>query len=371
MVYKKIRVVHFLSSLSITSGVAAVIMNYYRNIDRDKIQFDFIYFCENSSTYENEINLLGGNIYKINKPGLKSSFYTEMNNILKKYDSSYTIFHNHETYLNIFINKIIKKNNIKALVVHSHTTLYSDKKINALRNKILCLPLKRQSDYFVACSKAAAKAFYGEKNIRDNKVFILNNAINCEKFKYNSNIREKIRKSLNLTNFFVIGHVGRFNNQKNHIFILKVFNEFLKSRKNSKLLLIGDGPLMNRVKEISEKMNLSDNVIFLGRRDNVNEILQAMDCFILPSLYEGLPVIGIEAQCAGLPCIFSKNITTEVDICNVKFLELNDSIDIWINSILLSENINRIDCSEKLTQQGFNIKNEAKKLENFYFKAIK
>lgn len=367
---KKIRVIHFLSSLSITSGVAAVIMNYYRNIDRDKVQFDFIYFCENGATYENEINILGGNIYKIDKPSSRSDFYKEMSSILKKYDNRYTIFHNHEAYLNIFINKIVKKNNIKWLIVHSHTTLYSDKKLNALRNRILCLPLKRQANYFFACSKAAGETFFGKKYVLNNKVFILNNAINCEKFKYNTKIRKSVRKELNIEDNFVIGHVGRFNNQKNHKFILKLFNEVLKKKNNCKLLLIGDGPLLDDIKNMSKKMNINNKIIFLGRRNDVAQLLQGMDCFLLPSLYEGLPVIGIEAQCSGLPCIMSSNITKEVDVGGCEFLNLNEDINHWVNLVLNKENFKRNDSVESLKRNGFDIKQESLKLKNFYINII-
>lgn len=368
---KKIRVIHFLSSLSITSGVAAVIMNYYRNIDRDKVQFDFIYFYENGITYENEINKLGGNIYKISKPGLISNFYKEINNVLKRYDNNYTIFHNHEAYLNIFINKIIKKNNIKSLIVHSHTTLYSDKKISALRNRLLCLPIKKQANYFFACSKAAGETFFGKKYTLNNRVFILNNAINCEKFQYDARVRSDVRKELNIENRFVIGHVGRFNNQKNHKFILKLFNEILKKKNDCKLLLIGDGPLLDDIKLMSKRMNINRNIIFLGRRNDINRILQGMDCFILPSLYEGLPVIGVEAQCSDLPCIMSDNITKEVDVGNCEFLSLDDNINKWVNSVINKEGFKRNDSTESLKNNGFDIRQESLKLRDFYINVIK
>ncbi|MGU8559699.1 glycosyltransferase [Clostridium perfringens] len=367
---KKIRVIHFLSNISISSGVASVIMNYYRYIEREKVQFDFIYFEDADVTYEKDIREMGGEIYKVSRPSINSRFFKEIKSIFNKYEKDNTIFHNHETYMNIFLYRIVREFQFKANIVHSHTTKYSDKFINSIRNKILCWGISKKADCLIACSKAAGKVYYGNKNLRNNKVFILNNAINYDKFKYNNKIRMDVRKELNIENSFVIGHVGRFNNQKNHKFIINLFNEVLKKKNDCKLLLIGEGPLLDSIKNMSENMNINKNIIFLGRRKDVNNLLQAMDCFILPSLYEGLPVIGVEAQCAGLPCIMSDNITYEVNIGACEFLNLDDDINKWVNSVINKEFFKRFDSIENLKNNGFDIKQESLRLEEFYINLI-
>lgn len=362
-----IRILHFLSSISISSGVASVIMNYYRHIDRSKVQFDFLYFNDDEITYKYEIKKLGGNIYKINKPNISKKSICEIKNFFKGCNGKYRILHNHEVYLNILMAPLAKKNGFKYIITHSHTTSYSDKFINSIRNRILCMPLKKQADYFMACSKAAGKLLYGSRSVEDGKVFILNNAIDCKKFKYDESLRIKIRKQLGLENKIVIGHVGRFNAQKNHKFLLEIFDEILKLDKHSILLLVGDGPLFKEIKKISKEMRINDKIIFLGRRDNIFEILQGMDIFILPSLYEGLPVIGVEAQAAGLPCFMADTITNEVDINEVKYFSLKDDIEILAQKILHEYKIfNRRNIVEEIKNNGFEINLECKKLQKFY-----
>lgn len=368
---EKIKVIHFLSTISISSGVASVIMNYYRYIDREKIQFDFIYFDDSDITYEKEIKNLGGKIYKVTRPSLDKKFFEQVKNIFNKYDGKSTILHNHELYLNVFLYKIAKKSNLKAIIGHSHTTKYSDKFINSIRNKILCSGLHKKLNYLMACSKAAGITYYGREDVEQNKVFILNNAINYNKFKYDSVIREDLRKKLNLNDKFVVGHVGRFNKQKNHKFILEVFKEIISINQESVLMLIGEGPMFNEIVHLSETMNIKDNILFLGRKNNVNEFLQVMDCFLLPSLYEGLPVIGVEAQASGLQCFMSNNITNETDLGKVKFLSLNESAKKWAEVIMSFNYGNRNESlSNVLIESGFDIENEVKRLENFYFLII-
>ncbi|WWU64281.1 glycosyltransferase [Clostridium baratii] len=360
-----------MSSISISSGVASVIMNYYRNIDRNKVQFDFLYFNDDKITYEKEINKLGGKIYKIERPKISKKSVLEIKNFFYAVRGKYSILHNHEVYLNFILSPLAKKNGFKAVITHSHTTSYSDKFISLIRNRFLCIPLKKQADYFMACSKAAGSALYGVKYIKNNKVFILNNAIDCEKFKYNEEKRGSIRKQLGIESKFVLGHVGRFNSQKNHKFLLKIFSEVLKRDKSSILLLVGDGPLFNEVKKLSQEMNLYNNIIFLGRKENINEILQGIDVFVLPSLYEGLPVIGVEAQCSGVNCIMSTNITDEVNICNSEFMDLNKSEKAWAEHIIALKGKKRdIDAWTKLYDARFEIRSEAENLKNFYIKIV-
>ncbi|MFR1316468.1 MAG: glycosyltransferase [Clostridium perfringens] len=249
----------------------------------------------------------------------------------------------------------------------NHATKYSDNKIKTIRNKILCFNLKKNVDIFFACSKAAGKFLYGKKAFYENRVFVINNAIEIDKFKYNENIRNKVRKELNLEDKFVIGNIGRFAKQKNHKFLIDIFYEVKKKKENAFLLLIGEGDLRESIEKKLEKLNLRNSVLFLSSRKDVNEILQGMDVFVLPSLYEGLPVSVIEAQTSGLPCIISNKVTDEVNIIDCKFLSITNA-KVWCKYILKSEDHLRVDTNESITKAGYDIKYEALKIQNIYEK---
>ena len=205
-----------------------------------------------------------------------------------------------------------------------------------------------------------------------NKVKILNNAIDTSKFSYNLEIRNKIREHEKLEDKFVVGHVGRFVNQKNHSFLLKIFYEIHKADENSVLMLLGDGPLRESIKEEARDLGLENSVRFLGIKENVNEYMQAMDVFLLPSFYEGLPVVGVEAQTAGLRCIFSTNVTKEAKLTdNVEYLDLDDGEKVWAEVALKSKNFDRKNTASIIIKKGFDIKYEAKKLEDYYLGLVK
>lgn len=367
----KIKVLHIVSTISRDSGVMGFIMNMYRNIDLSKVQFDFLYFdeIENKKVYRDEIISLGGHAKKIIKPNnIKNikEFKREFNFFLR--DNKYSIIHLHEVYLNSLIAKVAKKNKIDNIIVHSHTTQYSDNRIKAIRNKILCIPIKKNSTIHFACSKAAGRFLYGNKAVESDNVYIANNGIDCEKFIYNENIRNKLRNDLKINDKFVIGNIGRFAKQKNHEFLIDIFYEIKKYREDSILLLVGDGELKKSIKNKVDKLNLSNDVIFLEPREDINNILQVMDIFVLPSLYEGLPVVAIEAQAAGLKCILSNKITNEVNIFDCEFIELNNNKR-WIDAILgFDRKIKRKNTIEYIRNSGYDAKFEAKKLQKTYQK---
>lgn len=360
-----VKILHVVSTLSIDSGVMGVIMNYYRNIDHKKVQFEFLYFIKAEKNHISEIESMGGECHYLKKPsvGTINDYKTFFNNNASKYKA----VHLHEIYLNWFIFPMAKKNGIKFLISHSHATKFSDKPISAIRNRILCIPLKKQANIFFACSKAAGYNAYGKKMMESGKVKVVNNAINIGKYKFDDHVRTEIRNRYSLGDKLVIGHVGRFNEQKNHTFIIDIFNELKKREKRAKLLLVGDGPLMENTKSKVIKLGIANDVIFLGRRGDIPELLSAMDIFLLPSLFEGLPVVGVEAQASGLPIVFSETITREIGLFNYKYIDLDDSANIWAKEIL---NINltkdRLDACYKVMKSGFDISQEAKKLEKIY-----
>lgn len=367
-----IRILHVVSSLSKSSGVMSVIMNYYRHINRDKVQFDFLYFKNLDNTYINEIEHLGGRVFLIPKPSISKRFRDELVALFNQQRGVYTAIHIHEVYLTFLLAPLAKKYGINHIITHSHATMYSGKKFSAIRNRILCIPLKKSANHYFSCSRAAGEFLYGKKNLNRGKVTIINNAIDCTKFKYNEFIRNKMRKELELQNNFVIGHVGRFSEEKNHTFLIDIFHSIKIQKGKAKLVLVGDGPLISNMKEKVKKLNLDNDVIFLGRRNDIPNLLQAMDIFILPSLFEGLPVVGVEAQASGLPIVISTNITREIGLLNAQYIDLEATPEHWAESILnVKKNTNRKNGVNILREKGFDISIEATKLENIYLNMVK
>lgn len=361
-----VRVLHFVPSLSRSSGVMSVIMNYYRNIDRDKVQFDFIYFTRSDDTYKEEIKSYGGNTYLVPKPSLKPVFKAEL---LKTITSSkYIALHNHVVFLTSYLAPIAKKNDIKNVITHCHATMYSDKMINSIRNQLLCLGFKKHATHYFACSEAAGRFLYGKESMDAGKVVVINNAIDYEKFRFNEAIRNRVRCELGMKNHFVVGHVGQFRKNKNHTFLIKIFAALKEKGRHAKLILVGKGPLFEQIKREIKKLNINSDVLLLGKRNDVHELLQGMDIFVLPSFFEGLSVAGVEAQAAGLPCVISDTVTNEVNISDlVVFKSLNDSPVSWADAITeVGVNTSRHDTKNKFLNAGYNIKFQSQKLQEFY-----
>ena len=203
------------------------------------------------------------------------------------------------------------------------------------------------------------------------KVIILNNAIDTSKFSYNKEIRKSIRKKENLEGKFVVGHAGRFVNQKNHEFLIDIFYEIHKMDKNTELLLFGDGPLRQNIEIKVKNLKLESNVKFMGIKQNINEYMQAMDIFLLPSFYEGLPVVGVETQTSGLSCIFSTNVTEEAKLIeDTIYIDLDKGAKYWAEQALQFKETQRKDKSSLIAERGFDIKKEARKLQNYYLNLL-
>ncbi len=360
-----IKVLHINSTIYINSGVMSVIMNYYKNIDKDKIQFDFLYFKkmpQNAVTYENTIKENGGKVFECSNLKHLYLFNKKLDKILK--ENKYDIVHIHDAFILKFVYKTIRKyKNIK-IIIHSHATEWSDKKINALRNKLLCYNNYKYADYLFACSNAAGKFMFKNKDF-----YILNNAIDITKFAYDDQKRKKIRNELKIDDKVVIGHVGNFNKQKNHEFIINIFEKTISKNINMVLVLIGDGILRKNIEKLVQEKGLEKKVLFLGKKENVQDYYSAMDLFVLPSLYEGLPMVGIEAQCSGLPILLSNTITKEVGLTNYKFIGLNEEIDNWKNALVNTKLISkekRVKASDLVREKNFDIKKESIKLLKEY-----
>lgn len=348
-------------------GVESVVMNYYRYIDRTKIQFDFI--CDDDSTnipYE-EIEELGGKVILIPPYQKVFKYHNKLKKILK--EGHYKIVHSHINTLSVFSLFAAKCAGVPVRIAHSHsTTNKKEKKKNLLKQVLRPFSKLFATDY-MCCSELAGRWLFGDKEYDKGNVYLLNNAIDLDKFKYNETLRKKKRKELGIKDdTLVIGHIGRFVAQKNHDYLIDIFNEIHKKNNNSVLLLAGQGPLMEEIKNKAKELNLDDSVKLLGQRNDANELYQAFDVFLLPSLYEGLPVVGVEAQAAGLLCYLSDDMTKETKVLDItKFMSLNNTPEEWADNILDDvKKYKRIDVSKEMTAKNFNIKEEVKRLEKYY-----
>lgn len=350
-------------------GVEAVVMNYYRNIDKSRIQFDFI--CDNDSTnipYE-EIEKLGGRVILIPPYQKVFKYHKELKKVLK--EGNYKIVHSHINTLSVFSLFAAKCAKVPVRIAHSHSTTNKKEKKKNLMKQLLRPFAKMFATDYMACTEHAGRWMFGDKEFDKGNVYILNNAIDLDKFKYNKKIRESKRKELNITNdTLVIGHIGRFVEQKNHRFLIEIFNEIHKKNKNSILLLAGQGPLMEELKDKVKKLHLTRAVKFLGQRNDAHELYQAFDVFLFPSLYEGLGMVLIEAECAGLPSFASTEVPIIAKVTdNLKFMSLEEESEIWSAEILESlKKYKRKDCSKEVQKAGYDIKNETNKLVDIYEK---
>lgn len=361
-----IRVLQVLGRMN-RGGAESMIMNLYREIDREKVQFDFVVHTDKKCAFDDEIRSLGGRIFSV--PRYNGRNHLQYVNAWKKFfkeHPEYKIIHGHIYSVASIYLKIAKRFGL-VTIAHSHNTS-EGKGLTAFAKRIIQLPLKNIADYLFACSDKAGEWLYGRICIKQKNYYLLKNAIDTEVYRHNPDIRHKMRKELNVENNFVLGHVGRFNTQKNHGFLLDIFAEVYKKDRNCRLLLVGDGNLRAELEEKMNKLGIRHAVIMTGVRADVNDLLQAMDCFVFPSLHEGLPVTVVEAQAAGLSCFISDRITKEVCITElVKQLPINQGTKCWVETLALaSKEETHKNVTEKIVNAGYDIKTTSKWLQEFY-----
>lgn len=363
---KPIRVAQIIGK-AINGGTESFAMNYYSHIDRSKVQFDF--FVESTSKIidREKIDSLGGRVVLIPSYTHIFKYIKTLKKLFK--DGGYDIVHSNMNALSVFALYAAKKAGVKIRIAHSHSTTNKKEHLRNFIKNILRLFSKKYATHYFACSELAGRWLFGDKTFDEGKVTVINNAIELERYKFNEQTRDTLRTQYGLTNQFVIGHIGRFMSQKNHTFLIDIFNEVQKHRTDARLLLIGDGPLYDEIVNKVHTLNLDDKVILTGVKQNASDYYNAMDIFVFPSLYEGFGMVLIEAQANGLPCVASTEIPREVNIAGqVDFVDLDDAAEFWAKHILhLDTNIDRLGYFNKMRNSSFDIKNEAKKLEERYF----
>lgn len=364
-----IRVLHVFASLD-RGGAETMIMNIYRSIDREKVQFDFVVDDSNKNyDYEEEIEYLGGNIYRIPKYKAKNyfSYRSKWESMLMSH-KEWKIVHIHHTVPAFTYLGIAKKNQL-VTIVHSHSA-GATKSIKSILKILSRFPLRYLAEYLFACSVAAAKWMFGNKC---SKAIIINNAIDSKRYIFSAEKRDLMRTELNLENSFTIGHIGNFSKAKNYPFILDIFVEVLKIDPFAKLVLIGKNDNNPEVERRVKELNLEKNVIFTGVRSDIPDLLQAIDVFLFPSLHEGLPVTLIEAQASGLPCIVSDSITTEVAVSDlIQFVSLSLSSELWAEKVLaFSNGYKRCNKQEYIRKSRYDVEVTAEWLTDFYLANFK
>ena len=362
-----IRILHVVGAMG-TGGMETLVINFYRCIDREKVQFDFLVHKSTKGFYDQEIESLGGRIYRLSVLEDKN-FYKYLKDLdaFFKGHTEYKVVHCHHNCFGVFVLKAAKKANVPCRIAHSHIADFTKNAKGFFKYCISRLFKMYATDYF-ACGNDAGKYMFGNRKFK-----VISNGIDIEKFRFNYEIRRKKRQEYSYNNNFVIIHVGRFFDQKNHEFLIDVFDNIRREESLARLILVGIGPLKEKIESKVKKLGLENHVWFAGQRSDVNELLCASDVFLFPSLYEGLPVTLVEAQCSGIPIVCSDRITEEVKICpNFKMLSLNEGYDVWGESVLKynfsGNSVNREKAHRLVQDAGYDSAKIVKELVEFYTK---
>ncbi len=357
----EIRILHVVTYMG-RGGLETMIMNYYRQMDRTKVQFDFLVHRDFRADYDDEIEQLGGRIYRIGRLVPWSRAYQQSLDAFFAAHPEYGEVHVHQDCLSAVILKAAQRHGIPVRIAHSHSSS-QDKNLKYLIKLYYKRQIPRHATALFACGRDAGDWMFGGAPYT-----VINNAIDAAQYRYRQAHAREVRQALGIAeDAFVIGHVGRFCPVKNHAFLLDAFDQLRRENERAVLLLVGDGELRSSMEEKAKAMGLEDRVMFTGVRSDVCDLMQAMDVFVFPSRYEGLPVSLVEAQAAGLPCIISDRVP---DACMLTDLaqkvSLEDSVQQWTERILATRATVRRDRFEEMAAGGYDIVSNAAWLQQYY-----
>lgn len=373
-----IRILHVLGNTQL-GGAESRIMDLYRHMDRERIQFDFLVHTDKRGYFDQEIKELGGRIFRI--PRFKVYNYLSYRKMVAaffKKHHEFQVVQGHITSTAAIYLPEAKKAGIKVTVAHARSAGV-DKGLKGVLTRFLRKNLSNKTDVMFSCSRLAGISVFGKKAVEEGKTIFIPNAIDCRAFDYNKEIREKIRQELGIKERYVIGHVGSFRYAKNHEYLLRVFADLCKEQemRNSNdsgqesggyvLLLLGEGSGMDGIKKLAEELGIEQQVYFLGNRGNVGDYYQAMDYFVYPSRFEGLPGAVVEAQTAGLYCLISDTICQEVMVTDlVQAMNIQEEPKKWAEYILKTARYQRRGRMEEMQRAGFDVNTQVKIMTKFY-----
>lgn len=343
-------------------GLETMLMNYYRHIDREQVQFDFLVHRHKRAAYDDEIESLGGRIFRLPRLIPWSKTYRQALNAFFQQHPEYKIVHVHQDCLSSIILKAANKHGVPVRIAHSHNAS-QDKNLKYIIKLFYKQFISKYATDLFACGKKAGDWMFGGAPFK-----IVNNAIDTKRYQYNPNQAKLTRQALNIPeNVTLIGHVGRFCKQKNHRFLISVFEKIIQTDPQAHLLLVGNGERKNNAAKQIKRLGIEKNVTLLGERDDVSDLMQAMDLFIFPSFYEGFPLTLVEAQAAGLPCAISDTICFDCDLTQlIHRLSLKNAPDQWAKEISKHKGTSRAETAAQIAAAGFDIRTNAQQLQDYY-----
>ena len=361
-----VRILHIVTYMG-RGGLETMLMNYYRHVDREKIQFDFLVHRDFEADYDAEILSLGGRIYHVSRLIPWSRSYRDELKAFFRQHPEYRIVHVHQDCLSAVALECAKECGIPVRIAHSHIA-NQDRNVKYWIKRHYMKQIPAFATDLFACSRAAGDWMFGGNDYR-----LMKNAIEAEHFAYDAQAAADIRNEFSLKDSVVIGHIGRFSPQKNHDYLIDIFAACVKAEPDARLLLVGDGELRPQIEKKVKDLHLEQHVIFTGVRSDVARLLQAMDVFLFPSAYEGLPVTMVEAQAAGLPCVISDAVSAETVITSglVKVYSLKDAPEVWAQTVLQQAVRDHEDHLAEVEAAGYDVSEAAGKLQDFYLDKVK
>ena len=362
-----VRVLQVLGGTSL-GGAESRVMDSYRHLDRSRIQFDFCVHSQEEGFFDKEIESLGGHIYRV--PRFQVVNWLAYRKAWKDFfreHPGYVAVHGHMTSTASIYLPIAKAAGVPLTIAHARSAGV-DPGLKGAMTRFLRRNLGKKADVCLTCSRLAGEAVFGKKMVEAGRVTTVPNAIDAREFAFSEKKRKQKRTELGIGGQeFVIGHVGRFGHMKNHAFLLDVFAEICRKVPDSRLLLVGEGGLMDSVREKAASLGLSDRVIFTGNQAQVADFYMAMDFFVFPSIFEGLPGSVIEAQAAGLRCLVSDSVTDEVLITPLaQARSLSDKASVWAQNVLERRSYEREQMEQAIKEAGFDVSDQVKFLEKLY-----